>query len=106
MHNEVMAGQAVTREETRVMISEVNRISNQQQSTDTRMTELERQFQTLRSNPPSNASVSTTAGVSLGPGDAQRLHWSRSFVDLTGWTNWKGTALQRSQSMMRDSDAN
>eukprot|EP00959_Pyramimonas_sp_CCMP1952_P368525 7719555-Pyramimonas_sp.AAC.1 len=70
------------------------------------MTELERQFQTLRSNPPSNVSVSTTADVSLGRGVAQRLHWSRSFVELTGWTNWKGTTLQRSQSMMRDSDAN
>eukprot|EP00959_Pyramimonas_sp_CCMP1952_P415530 8706865-Pyramimonas_sp.AAC.1 len=64
------------------------------------MTELERQFQSLRSNPTSNASVSTTAGASLGPGGAQRLHWNRSFVELTGWTNWKGTTLQRSQSMM------
>ena len=105
MHNEVIAGQAVTREEARVMRSEINRISNQQQKTDTRMTELERQFQSLRSNPTSNASVSTTAGASLGPGGAQKLHWNRSFVELTGWTNWKGTTLQRSQSMMRDSDA-
>eukprot|EP00959_Pyramimonas_sp_CCMP1952_P242325 5065112-Pyramimonas_sp.AAC.1 len=70
------------------------------------MTELERQCQTLRSNPPSNASVSTSAGISLGPGGAQRLRWSRSFVALTGWTNWKGTTLERSESMMRDSDAN
>eukprot|EP00959_Pyramimonas_sp_CCMP1952_P307192 6429659-Pyramimonas_sp.AAC.1 len=61
------------------------------------MSDLERQMKDLRSNPPSTASASTSGGFGanpLGGGGGQRLSWHRSFVELTGWTQWNGSTLQ------------
>ncbi len=111
-HKEIMAGQAVAAAEQGMMKADIARISTHQEVQDKRMSDLERQMRDLRSNPPSTASASTSGGFGTGPGanplgggGGQRLSWHRSFVELTGWTQWNGSTLQRSQSMMRDSDA-
>eukprot|EP00959_Pyramimonas_sp_CCMP1952_P221771 4636441-Pyramimonas_sp.AAC.1 len=72
------------------------------------MNNRERQLQDVKKNPSVASGAASTTAPSYGggpPGLPAPSTFSPSYVELTGWTDWNGTAVARSASMMRDTDS-